>query len=228
MPEPVPPAPPTRVPGGRGLSLLVLSASARSGSWNLKLARLAARAVEANGATVDFATTADFEVPAYDGDAEQADGVPPGAVRFKERLENAQAFVIVAPEYNASMPGGLKNLIDWTSRFRPQPFNERQALVMSASPSMAGGNRGLWALRIPLEHLGARVYPDMFSLAQAHTSFSDDGELADPLLRERFATTVSNFLDLVEAATHYACAKTAWVEYLGERSDPSYDRVQVG
>ena len=47
----------------------------------------------------------------------------------------------------------LKNLIDWTSRLRPQPFNGKQGFLLSASPSMAGGNRGLWSLRIPLEHL---------------------------------------------------------------------------
>jgi NAD(P)H-dependent FMN reductase len=83
-----------------------------------------------------------------------------------------------SPEYNGSMPGALKNLIDWTSRFRPQPFDERHGLLVSASPSLAGGNRGLWALRVPFEHLGARIYPDMFSLAMAHKAFAGD-KLAD-------------------------------------------------
>jgi len=76
----------------------------------------------------------------------------------------------------------LKNAIDWVSRYEPQPFNERNALLLSASPSMIGGNRGLWALRVPLEHLGARVYPDMFSLAQAHKAFDPQGRLSDPRL----------------------------------------------
>ncbi|MET7300691.1 NAD(P)H-dependent oxidoreductase [Embleya sp. NPDC005575] len=212
----------------QSMRFLVLSASGRDGSWNTMLARLAAAAIRATGPEVDFASIAEFTVPGYDGDEEQADGIPAGAVRFKERLTSAHGFVIVSPEYNASVPGVLKNLIDWTSRFRPQPFNERQGLVMSASPSMAGGNRGLWALRIPLEHLGARLYPDMFSLAQAHTAFAPDGGLTDELLRERFRTTIANWLELVEAATNYPCAKTVWVEYLGERSDARYDRTQVG
>src|SRR5205807_813524 len=82
------------------------------------------------------------------------------------------AFIISSPEYNGSMSGALKNLIDWTSRFRPQPFDTRHGLLLAASPSLAGGNRGLWALRIPLEHLGARVFPDMFSLAMAHRAFA--------------------------------------------------------
>src|SRR5256885_12003443 len=47
--------------------------------------------------------------------------------------------------------GSVKNLIDWVSRFKPQPFNGKHALLLSASPSMVGGNRGLWALRVPLE-----------------------------------------------------------------------------
>src|SRR5918996_6197007 len=118
--------------------------------------------------------------------------------------------MIASPEYNASMPGVLKNLIDWTSRIRPQPFNGKQGFLLSASPSMAGGNRGLWSLRIPLEHLGARVYPDMFSLAQAHQAFDADGGLANDLLRKRFDDTIGCFLELVEAAKHYPALKKQW------------------
>ncbi len=135
--------------------------------------------------------------------------------------------MIASPEYNASLPGVLKNSIDWVSRFTPQPFNERHALLLSASPSMVGGNRGLWALRIPLEHLGARVYPDMFSLAQAHRALDADGTITDPQLHQRFEGNVANFLDLVEASKHYPCVKRAWVEYLGEHVDPRVDRVQT-
>jgi len=72
---------------------------------------------------------------------------------------------------------------------------------MSASPSMTGGNRGLWALRVPPEHLGARVYPDMFSLAQAHKALLD-GDIADTALRARFAKNLQAFLSLAEAAKH--------------------------
>ena len=116
----------------------------------------------------------EFDVVPYDADEEHAVGFPAGAEELRRRLEQTDAFLIVSPEYNASMPGVLKNAIDWVCRIRPQPFNERQGLVMSASPSMVGGNRGLWALRVPLEHLGARIYPDMFSLSQAHQAFDGD------------------------------------------------------
>ena len=125
------------------------------------------------------------------------------------------------------MPGAIKNLIDWTSRIRPQPFNGKQALLMSASPSMVGGNRGLWALRVPFEHLGTRVYPDMFSLAQAHEAWTPENTLRDGTLLNRLDQTLGCFLDLVEATKHYPKIKKVWVEFLGERPDATIDRVEL-
>ncbi len=210
-----------------GLRLLVFAASLRNASLNGRLATLAAQVAVEKGADVDRARMADFDCPSYDQDVELDQGIPDGARRLRERLLAADAFLIVSPEYNASMPGVLKNVIDWVSRFRPQPLNGRQGLLMSASPSMVGGNRGLWALRIPLEHLGARVYPDMFSLSQAHQSVGADGRLNDATLQSRFESTIECFLDLVEAAKNYGALKKQWVEYLGERPDGELDRVEL-
>lgn len=205
---------------------LVFSASLRAGSLNTRLAALAARVIEAHGGTVDLARMDAFDCPSYNEDVQDRAGLPPGAQELCRRIEASDAFVIAAPEYNGSMPGLLKTAIDWTSRHRPQPFNGRHGLLMSASPSMIGGNRGLWSLRVPLEHLGARVYPDMFSLARAHAAFDAQGGIADAALAERFERTIAGFMDLVEAAKHYPCAKKAWVEFLGDRPDPLLDRVE--
>jgi chromate reductase len=205
---------------------LVFAASLRDDSLNARLADLACTCVEANGGIADRASMAEFDCPSYNLDVQTGQGFPPGAQAFNERLQSCDAFVIASPEYNASLPGMLKNAIDWVSRYEPQPFNERNALLLSASPSMVGGNRGLWALRMPLEHLGARVYPDMFSLAQAHKAFDAQGRLSDPRLDERFDTNIVNFMDLVEASKHYPCVKRDWVEYLGERPEPAIDRVE--
>ena len=209
------------------LKILVFSASLRAESLNTRLARLAVDAIERHGATADLGSMRDFDAPSYDGDVEASDGMPTGPQALRERLEAAHGFVIASPEYNGSMPGALKNAIDWVSRARPQPVNERHGLLLSASPSMVGGNRGLWSLRVPLEHLGARVYPDMFSLAQAHNALDDTGRIADERLRARFEDTIAKFLDLVEASTHYPCVKRAWVEFLGEPPDPAVDRVDT-
>ena len=149
--------------GGRlrePIRFLVFSASLRRDSLNTKLADLAATAVEASGGDVTVARMRDFDCPSYDLDVQNEEGFPPGAEEFRRQLEACHGFVVASPEYNASMPGALKNAIDWASRFQPQPFNERHGLLMSASPSMSGGNRGLWALRVLFEHLGARLYPE--------------------------------------------------------------------
>jgi chromate reductase len=176
---------------------------------------------------VDRATMADFDCPPYSGDVEAGPGIPSGAQEFCRRLRKADAFIIASPEYNASMPGYLKNSIDWVSRFRPQPLNGKQGFLLSASPAMSGGNRGLWALRIPFEHLGARIYPDMFSLAQAHTAYDENGLIANELLRKRFDDILHCFIDLVEAAKHYPGLKKQWVEFLGEQPDSAIDRVEL-
>lgn len=205
---------------------LVFSASLRDASLNSQLAKLAASIIERHGGTVDLASMSDFDAPSYDQDAQDGDGFPPGVEEFHRRLASTDAFVIASPEYNASMPGVLKNAIDWVSRYRPQPFNERHGLLLSASPSMVGGNRGLWSLRVPLEHLGARVFPDMFSLAQAHKMLDPEGNIESPSLKERFERTIVAFMDLVEAAKHYPCAKKAWFEYLGEPPEGETARAE--
>jgi hypothetical protein len=77
---------------------------------------------------------------------------------------------------------------------------------------------------VPLEHLGARMFPDMFSLSMAHKALVD-GEIADPALRGRFESTLAAFLSLAEAVKHYPCIKRAWVEFLGEPPGAGADRV---
>lgn len=138
----------------------------------------------------------EFDCPSLNVDMESNDFHPQGAIEFRNRILSNDAFIIASPEYNGSMPGLLKNSIDWVSRFRPQPFNERHALLMSASPSMVGGNRGLWSLRIPLETLGTNVYPSMFSLASAHKAFLPNAKISDETLTKRFEKNIVSFMQL--------------------------------
>src|SRR5690606_24762380 len=116
------------------LRVLVFAASLRDGSLNAQLAELAARTAEVAGATVDRASMKDFDAPSYDGDEEAAGRIPEGVHELRRRLEANDAFIVASPEYNGSMCGALKNVIDWTSRFRPQPFDGRHGLLLSASP----------------------------------------------------------------------------------------------
>ncbi|RAL25318.1 NADPH-dependent FMN reductase [Lujinxingia litoralis] len=183
------------------LKVMGFAASLREGSWNGKLWEVAAQALDAmEGVAVERRSFAEFEMPLYNPDL-QAQGFPQGADDFKEAIEAADALIVVTPEYNASIPGYLKNALDWVSRYRPVPLRGKPLLLMSASPSMMGGNRGLWQTRIPLEATGAVVSPRMFGLAQAHLAFAEDGGLANAELHEQLVELLEEFVAFGQALT---------------------------
>ena len=183
------------------MRLLAFAASLRKDSWNRKLIRVAADLVRQLGEEVDLAEFREFDMPLYDADVQANQGLPAGAEELKRRVEAVAGMIIASPEYNFSVPGTLKNAIDWVSRFRPMPLRGKSALLLSTSPGLVGGNRGLWALRVPLECLAVQVYPEMFSLAQADKAFDPGGGLADPAARERLEKMVAGYLKLARAVS---------------------------
>jgi chromate reductase, NAD(P)H dehydrogenase (quinone) len=177
------------------MKILVFSASSRNGSLNKALSNIIYEKIKKLGLDVSFSEIKDYETALYDGDVETSRGVPLNAQNFKALLDEHEAVVIVSPEYNFSTPGNLKNLIDWASRIKQQPFRNKQIFLASASPSLVGGNRGLWSLRIPLSALGAHVYPDMFSLSLAHEAFTGDFKaLKDEKLSNGLEKLLNSFL----------------------------------
>lgn len=180
------------------MRLLAFAASLRRESLNRKLLRVAAEVARAAGAEMDVAEFAEFDMPLYNADAQAATGFPPGAQALAARVLAAEGMMIVSPEYNFSVPGTLKNAIDWVSRMRPVPFRGKHALLLAASGAMAGGIRGLWQLRIPLEGNGVLVYPDMYALSQADKSFTPDGELVDAGALARLRAMIEGYLAMAE------------------------------
>jgi NAD(P)H-dependent FMN reductase len=183
------------------MRVLIFAASLRAGSWNKSLARIAAARLTTAGVDVDHADFHEFEVPLFNQDVQDTTGFPDGMLRFNARLKAADAFAIVTPEYNFSIPGTLKNLIDWSSRERPIVFRGKPGLLLGASPSRVGAQRSLWALRVPLESLGACLYPDMFSLAQADQKLGPDRQLTDEKLSTRLDAVLAAFLAFASALT---------------------------
>jgi NAD(P)H-dependent FMN reductase len=190
------------------MKILAFAASLRRNSFNRKLIALAAEVARSAGGQVDLAEFREFELPIYDGDLDASAGLPPGGMELKRRLEHADAVMIAAPEYNYSVAGPLKNVIDWVSRARPMPWRGKSIYLMSASPSPMGGIRGLWQTRIPLEGCGALVFPDMFALPHANEAFDGAGQLRDPALAQRLQREVVGFVRLAEAVTP-VCARSA-------------------
>lgn len=181
------------------LKLLAFAASLRQASLNRKLIRVATDMARSAGATVDLADFREFDMPLFDGDVQAREGPPPGAHELKRRLEAVDGLMLASPEYNYSIPGTLKNAIDWVSRFRPVPLRGKSALLLSTSTGLVGGNRCLWALRVPLEVLSVHVYPEMFSLAQGDKALDEEGSLSDAVARERLEKTITGYLGTARA-----------------------------
>jgi NAD(P)H-dependent FMN reductase len=176
--------------------ILAFAASLRRASSNRRLIELAVESARRGGAVVDLADFHEFDVPLFDGDVLAASGIPRGATELARRVSEADGLMIASPEYNYSLPGTLKNLIDWLSRIKPVPIRGKTAMLLAASNGQVGGQRGLWQLRIPLEGLGMIVAPDMYSLPWADASLADDGTLKEPERQARLDQMVGGFLTM--------------------------------
>ena len=176
------------------MRLLAFAASLRRDSFNRKLIAVAVDVARGAGAEVDHADFHEFDVPLYDGDVQARDGIPPGAEHLARRLGAADGLLISSPEYNFSLPGTIKNTIDWLSRIKPVPLRGKHGFLMAASTGQVGGIRGLWQLRIPLEGLGVLLYPDMYTLPWADKAFDDGGRLKEPERYDRLKQMVEGYL----------------------------------
>lgn len=157
--------------------ILAISGSLRSGSYNTKLLR-AVEATAPEALRLDIITPRD--VPLYDGDVEEKKGIPPIVEKLKERIAAADGLIIATPEYNFSVPGVLKNMIDWLSRGESQPFNGKHIGIMGASTGPIGTARSQYHLRMVLQALNGLVMPrpEIF-MSNAGDKFGPDGTLTD-------------------------------------------------
>ncbi len=177
------------------MKILLFAGSLRADSLNKKLAREALRLLSAKGdVRAEFVDLKPLAIPVYDGDVESAGGIPAGVQELSRRVAGADALVISTPEYNGSIPGVLKNTIDWLSRIKPGTLTAKHVLLVAASPGALGGVRGLWHARQPFEALGNLVYPDMMILPLADHAFNAAGELIDPKSVERLDGLLDRFL----------------------------------
>ena len=167
------------------VKILAFAGSLRKGSFNKKLIRIAVEGARSAGAEVTLIDLKEFPVPVYDGDDEAAKGLPDNAKKLKKLFLEHQALLISSPEYNSSIPGGLKNMIDWVSRAetKEEPplacFDKKVAAIMSASPGGLGGLRALVPLRMMLENIRVMVLPGQVAVSKADQAFDEKGALKD-------------------------------------------------
>lgn len=166
--------------------ILVFAGSIRNGSFNARLAALAAKELTLAEAEVTHISLADYPLPLYDGNLEALNGPPDNAYKLKRLFMQHEGVFIVSPEYNASVTPLLKNTLDWVSRVREgrEPplaaYKSRVFAIAGASPGAFGAMRSLMALRQILEiGVGALVIPEMVAVREASNAFDEMDNLKD-------------------------------------------------
>lgn len=184
------------------MKLLVFAGSTRTGSWNRKLAAVAAGLARAAGADVTHLELGDFDVPMYNADLESR-GTPADVMRLKEITAAHPAWIICTPEYNASYPALLKNTLDWISspvKGDPVWSDEFRSTrgkvvgVLSASPGSLGGLRSQSHLVPLLFNLQCWVAPKTFALARAADAFDAEGALVREAARHSVQAVIDQVL----------------------------------
>lgn len=169
------------------MRLVLMGGSLRPASLNTKLLRHLARELESRGHGVTAFAGEALRLPLYE------DGLAPDpALRtLQEALQAAQGLVIVSPEYNAGIPGHLKNAVDWLSTLKPSPWAGLPVLLCAASPGAFGGARGLMAWRVTLANMGAIALPEALTVPLAEQQLDAQGAPSDA----RTAAAVPKILD---------------------------------
>lgn len=184
------------------MRVLGIAGSLRADSYNRRLLLAAAVAMPADVELQLLDGLAD--VPPYNEDEDVAPA-PPAVERLRAAIAGADALLFATPEYNASVPGQLKNALDWASRpFPENALHGRPTAVVGASTSLFGA---VWAqaeLRKSLATAGARVIDEELPVGQAHEAFGPDGLLADADLQTALAAIVAALLDSARAADRVA------------------------
>ena len=180
------------MPDDKPLRLAVLVGSLRKGSFNAAVAR-ALPALAPEGVTIEPLPSVG-EFPLYNFDLQEK-GFPEIVMRTAEAIRGADGVIFVTPEYNHSVPGVLKNAIDWISRVPNQPFAGKPVAIQSASPGVFGGLRAHTALRASFVFLDARplnkpevMIPQVNAKVDAKT-----GELTDTATRGFIADQLKAF-----------------------------------
>lgn len=180
-------------------TIIGLCGSLRKASFNLMLLRAAAELAPV-GTLIDIESIR--EVPLYDGDVEAELGMPPSVRRLKDRVADADGVLIATPEYNNSIPGVLKNTIDWLSRPAsdiPRVFHRRPVALIGATPGPGGTALSQAAWLPVLRTLGMRPwFEGRVLISAAGKAFDDAGRLTDEGTRERVRAFVAGFATFVD------------------------------
>jgi len=185
-------------------TLIAISGSTRRASYNRRLLDLASAELIGLGAEIDLVQPEAVDLPIYNGDFQDAEGIPNAVVDLHDRFAAAQGILIASPEYNGAFSPLLKNTIDWVSRVDMGVYRPRRIGLLSTSPGRRGGVHGMGMLAQVFAYLGATVHEPHFSLPSASHAFTDDG--LEPGEASRLQAWAGEFLPAVDQQAEMAAA----------------------
>jgi len=179
------------------IHLVGLSGSLRKGSFNTMLLKAASQLLPQD-VSMDIISIADIPLYNADLDLPVAKSRPETVKKFREALANADGLVIASPEYNYSIPGGLKNAIDWASRGKDSPLLHKPVALIGATPGMWG------TVRMQMNFLGIYLYMDMkpvykpeVLVSKASEKFDDKGNLTDETAKKLIQQKLEALKELI-------------------------------
>ncbi|WP_105574057.1 NADPH-dependent FMN reductase [Cronobacter sakazakii] len=180
------------------LKVVTLIGSLRKGSFNAMVARTLPKLAPA-GMTVDELPSI-RDIPIYDADIQQEEGFPQTVEAIAAQIREADGVVIVTPEYNYSVPGGLKNAIDWLSRLPDQPLAGKPVLIQTSSMGAIGGARCQYHLRQILVFLDAMVMnkPEFMGGAIQNKVDTQTGEVVDQSTLDHLTGQLTAFAEYIK------------------------------
>ncbi len=178
------------------MKIFAVAGSLRAQSFNKKLLALAVSQLQGAGAEVDVYDLKAANLQQYDADVEATSGLPAVVVDLKERIVKADGLLLVSPEYNYSIPGVLKNAIDWASRPpATNPFKGKLVAQMGVTTGQGGTLQAQSAIRHIMVGCMAWSLPGWFVVSKAQEAFDDQGQLKDAAQKEQLAKFLGRFLD---------------------------------
>jgi chromate reductase len=175
------------------LKFVTLVGSLRKDSLNATVARALPQLAPANVEIAPLGSIGDF--PLYNADVQEAQGFPDAVLKMASMIAEADGLIIVSPEYNYSVPGVLKNALDWLSRVSPQPLVGKPVMIESASPGVIGGARMQYHLRQILVFFDAKVLNKPEAMIGQAMGKISEGKLTDAATREFLGKQLQAFAD---------------------------------
>lgn len=180
--------------------IVAFGGSLRKGSYSRMTLEIATAAAKEAGADVEVLELKDYQMPPYDGDLEEV-GMPEVVEKFKAKIAAADGIIFSSPEYNHSIPGYLKNMIDWASRKTPElkdVFQNKTLGLITSSDGNFGGVRAAIAWLPTFKTLGLVVYPPQLPVPYVQNNFDSEGKLLDNKLQEKLTKFARGFVEFTQ------------------------------